>query len=49
MVGIELIAEEVEEPFGRGADDLMLDDICKSIESSVTEILETAAATRVSP
>lgn len=42
MVGIELIAEEVEEPFGRNADDLLLDDICKTIEASVTEILETA-------
>src|SRR5437773_2703020 len=39
MIGIELIAEEVEEPFGRSTDDLMLDDICQAIEASVTEIL----------
>jgi putative membrane protein len=39
MVGIELTAEEVEEPFGRAADDLLLDDICQGIEATVTEIL----------
>lgn len=41
MIGIELIAEEVEEPFGRAIDDLMLDDICNGIEASVTEILSS--------
>ncbi|MBM4071344.1 MAG: hypothetical protein FJ271_20765 [Planctomycetes bacterium] len=41
MIGIETIAEEVEEPFGRSLDDLMLDDICKTIDSTVTEILNT--------
>lgn len=41
MIGIELIAEDVEEPFGRDGDDLMLDEICHTIEASVTEILET--------
>ncbi len=44
MVGIELIAEDVEEPFGRDGDDLMLDDYCHTIEASITEILETAPA-----
>lgn len=44
MIGIEMIAEEVEEPFGRSLDDLMLDDICKTIETSVTEILNTQAS-----
>jgi putative membrane protein len=39
MVGIEMIAEEVGEPFGREADDIQLDVICQGIESSVTEIL----------
>jgi putative membrane protein len=42
MVGIELIAEEVDEPFGRAVDDLLLDDICQGIEASVTEILSDA-------
>lgn len=39
MIGIEMIAEEVEEPFGRSIDDLMLDDICKNIETTVFETL----------
>jgi putative membrane protein len=34
MVGIEMIAEEVEEPFGRTEDDLMLDDLCRTIEDA---------------
>lgn len=38
MVGIELIAEDVGEPFGRGLDDLRLDDICHTIEDSVKEL-----------
>jgi ion channel-forming bestrophin family protein len=42
MMGIELIAEEVEEPFGRNEEDLLLDDICKNIATSVTEILRGA-------
>jgi putative membrane protein len=39
MIGIELIAETVEEPFGREEDDLMLDEICAGIEASVGELL----------
>jgi ion channel-forming bestrophin family protein len=39
LVGVEMIAEEVEEPFGRSADDLMLDDLCKTIDATVSEIL----------
>jgi ion channel-forming bestrophin family protein len=39
MMGIELIAEDVGEPFGREIDDLRLDDICQGIEDSVTEIV----------
>lgn len=39
MVGIEVIAEDVEEPFGTGDDDLELDAICATIERSVTEIV----------
>lgn len=41
MIGLEEIAADVEEPFGRGEDDLVLDDICQSIEASVTELLST--------
>ncbi len=40
MIGIELIAEDIEEPFGTGADDLKLDEICQGIESSVSDILK---------
>lgn len=39
MIGIELIAEDIEEPFGTGADDLKLDDLCLGIEESVSDIL----------
>jgi putative membrane protein len=39
MIGIELIAEDVEQPFGRGGDKLALEDICHSIELSVREAL----------
>lgn len=41
MIGIELIAEEVEEPFGRHEDDLELDAICQGMENSVMEIYNT--------
>ncbi|MGE3804554.1 MAG: bestrophin family protein [Gemmataceae bacterium] len=51
MVGIELIAETVEEPFGREEDDLTLDAICSAIEASVSELLAmgTPAAKREPP
>lgn len=39
LIGMELIAEDVEEPFGRGGDDLPLDKICATIKASVHEIL----------
>lgn len=39
MVGVEMIAEQIEDPFGVSEDDLMLDDLCRTIEQSVTEIL----------
>lgn len=39
MVGMESIAEDVEEPFGDGEDDLKLDEICASIKASVLEIV----------
>lgn len=39
MLGLETIAEDVAEPFGRGADDLLLDEICRGIEASVGEIV----------
>lgn len=39
MIGIEVIAEDVEEPFGHGDDDLKLDDICATIEKSIQQIV----------
>jgi len=39
MIGIEVLAEDIEEPFGTDADDLPLDDICVTIERSVREIV----------
>jgi putative membrane protein len=39
LVGIELIAEDVEEPFGRDDDDLPLDNICSKIRETVSSVL----------
>ena len=39
LIGIELIAESVEEPFGLLSDDLPLDTLCLSISRSTAEIL----------
>ena len=38
MIGLETVAEHVEEPFGYDEDDLDLDGICRAIESSVNEV-----------
>lgn len=39
LIGLELVAEEIEEPFGTDSGDLQLDNISKGIERSVREIL----------
>lgn len=39
LIGLELIAEDVEEPFGHDGDDLPLDAICGNIRNSVSDIL----------
>ncbi|MGD9646950.1 MAG: bestrophin family protein [Pirellulales bacterium] len=39
MIGLELVAEDVEEPFGHGSDDLHLDEYCRTIRSSVEEVM----------
>lgn len=39
LIGLELIAEDIEEPFGEAGDDLPLDRICSVIQKSVAEIL----------
>jgi putative membrane protein len=38
FASIELIAEEIEDPFGNDANDLPLDNICENIEKHVGEI-----------
>lgn len=40
MIGIEVLAEDVEEPFGVDADDLPLDEFCATIERSVRGVIE---------
>lgn len=44
LLGIELVAEEIEEPFGPGGDNLPLERYCATIESSTREILGLAAS-----
>jgi putative membrane protein len=39
LVSLELLAEEIEDPFGEDANDLPLDDICFTIKKNVEEIL----------
>jgi putative membrane protein len=39
LIGIEVVAEELEEPFGQDSDDLPLDTISFNIKRSVKEIL----------
>lgn len=40
LASLELIAEEIENPFGSDANDLPLDQICKNINKHVGEILD---------
>jgi putative membrane protein len=41
LLGIELTAEDVEEPFGRDGDDLALAAYCDTIRRATDEVLET--------
>ena len=40
MVGLDVIGEEIEDPFGQDENDLPFDAICKSLKKSVNEILK---------
>jgi predicted membrane chloride channel (bestrophin family) len=42
MIGVEMIAEAVEDPFGTDEDDIMLDKLCEGIERSVSGIFQFA-------
>ncbi len=44
LLGIELVAEEIEEPFGPGGDNLPLERYCATIENSAREILGLPAS-----
>jgi len=39
LLGLEFVAEDVEEPFGKGGDNLALENYCVTIERSVEQIL----------
>ena len=43
MIGLETVAEHVEEPFGRDEDDLDLDALCMTIETTVNEVFARRA------
>jgi putative membrane protein len=40
LTSLELIAEEIEDPFGKDENDLPLDNISRDIRKSVNEIFE---------
>ncbi len=48
MLGLEIVAEHVEEPFGMDEDDLDLDTLCNKIRESVEEIFNHASTSKLS-
>jgi putative membrane protein len=46
MLGLEIVAEQVEEPFGTDEDDLDLDGLCETIRNSVQEIFRHQPVSR---
>jgi putative membrane protein len=40
LLGIEMVADEIEEPFGEGGDNLPLEGYCAAVETSIGEIAE---------
>lgn len=40
LVSIEILAEEIEDPFGKDANDLATDDLAEKIKSNIKEILK---------
>jgi putative membrane protein len=43
LIGLEVLAEELEEPFGMDTDDLPVDSICNNIQRSLEEIRKPIA------
>jgi putative membrane protein len=41
LIGIEMVAAEIEEPFGVGGDNLPLERYCATVEASVREIMSS--------
>jgi putative membrane protein len=39
LLGVELIAEEIEDPFGKDSNDLPTDELSSKIKENVREIL----------
>lgn len=46
LIGIELIAEDVEDPFGYDGDDLPLDNICAGLRDTVSRIMKVEDASK---
>jgi putative membrane protein len=46
MIGIEIIAETVEQPFGSSDDHIPLNEICERLAVSIHEILEPCQSPR---
>jgi len=46
MLGLEIVAEHVEEPFGDDEDDLDLDRLCEAVDVTVSESFERAREAR---
>jgi len=42
LLSVELIAEEIEDPFGKDVNDLPLNDLCVKIKQNVAEIFHTS-------
>ena len=40
LVSMEVLAEEIEDPFGTDANDLPLDQICQKIKQDLNNIIE---------
>ncbi len=49
MLGLETVAEHVEEPFGHDEDDLDLDGLCETIKVSVQEVFDRRLARQSQP
>ncbi|PWT99469.1 MAG: hypothetical protein C5B53_05360 [Candidatus Melainabacteria bacterium] len=49
LIGLEMIAEDTEEPFGKGGDDLPLDIICANIQKTIDQILPSIQTSEQAP